>query len=101
MKPECKDDLQPERDILKFLQGRAWKINEAATSLISNLEFLRQASGLEVTPQIMKVLHSGCMYLFGRDREYRITIVVDLTKMVQILAVDPEMVSTENMSIAF
>jgi len=49
----------------------------------------------------MKVLHSGCMYLFGRDCEYRITIVVDLTKMVEILAVDPETASTENMSIAF
>ena len=41
------------------------------------------------------------MYIFGRDCEYRPIIVVDLLRMVEIMKTNPEMVSNDNMSIAF
>ena len=48
--------LLNDRDILKFLQGRDWKMPDAVNSIIQNIEWLRLASGLNITPQIIDVL---------------------------------------------
>lgn len=48
---------------------------------------------MKVTPQIVKLVQSGALYMLGRDKHYRVTIIFDLTKIIEIQAVDPEAVN--------
>lgn len=54
-----------------------------------------------MTPSVIKLIQSGALYVYGRDRHYRPIIVNDLPRMIDLAANDPEVASTESMQAAF
>ena len=63
--------------------------------------WLSEISGQNINETIVNTMQSGVMYLHGRDMQYRCTIIVDLPKVIELMATHPDMVSTENMSVLF
>ena len=48
-----------------------------------------------LTPVVLRLLHSGCFYLGGRDKYYRPTIVQDAGKIATCVKSDPDIVTSE------
>jgi len=71
-----------ERDVLKFAQGDKFNIPKAAASLIAHLKWRASLPPrIEITPLILRLIHSGCFYLHGRDKFYRPCFVQDCGKI--------------------
>ena len=86
-----------EREILKFAQGDKFNIPKASTNLVEHLKW--QASlppRIEITPIMLKLIHSGAFYLFGRDKHYRPCIIQDAGKIAELTKTDPDIVSNDN-----
>jgi hypothetical protein len=73
----------------------------AGVKLTNNFKWLEEVTGNKLTENLMNTLQSGFMYLLGRDNQYRCTVVFDLPKIIEFGVTNPQMVSTENVSLAF
>lgn len=54
-----------------------------------------------MTPATLKLIQSGVIYVFGRDKHYRTTIINDIQKMISVGAQDEDAISTENIISTF
>lgn len=50
---------------------------------------------------MIKLIQSGALYVYGRDKHYRPTIVTDLAIIVKLMVTDPEVASVKAMQDSF
>ena len=72
----------PDREILKFLNANFYDLNKAKAQLSSKFKWLSEVADVKINPQIIRLIQSGSIYIFGRDKDYKITIVLDLPKII-------------------
>ncbi len=44
----------------------------------------------------MKLIQSGCVYIFGRDKYFRPTMIIDLEIVNKMMQAQPDLVTIEN-----
>jgi len=67
-----------ERDWLKWIQASFYDADKAAEKLIKHIEWLTAIPPEpHLTTQTMRLLQSGCFYIYGRDKFYRPCFVMD------------------------
>ena len=55
----------------------------------------------KLTNYTLKLLQSGCFYIFGRDRSYRPCIIIDAVVMAKLMKEDPACVEPANFTALF
>ena len=89
-----------EREILKFAKGDKFVISKAAANLICHLKWnANLLPRIELTPSVLKLLHSGVYYLYGRDKYYRPIMIQDCGIIATLIASDPDICNADNMMI--
>ena len=103
MKEECKklnylvQEKFNDRDTLKFAAADEFDIPKAAANLIDHLKWLASfPPRIVLTPAILKLMHSGCYYIFGRDKYYRPCVIQDIERIVQVMKSDPDLITVDN-----
>ena len=67
-----------DREILKFAQAYDFNTQKAATCLQSHFVWHnRFLSNAVMTPDALRLISSGAMYIFGRDKYYRPNLIFD------------------------
>lgn len=67
-----------DREWLKFLQACKHDIKATGAKLAVHWAWVASLSPEPLlTPLALKCLQAGCIYIFGRDRFYRPTFVID------------------------
>jgi len=61
--------------------------------LKTQLEWLDKPPKVKLTPNSLKLLNSGAFYMFGRDKYYKLTIMMDIPIMIRIQAEDPDIIT--------
>ena len=104
MRDECINQDFPipanfgEREILKFAKGDKFVITKASTNLICHLKWKANLlPRIELTPSILKLLHSGVYYLYGRDKYYRPIMIQDCGIIATLCASEPDICNSDNM----
>ncbi len=82
-----------DRDLLSFLNANFYDLHKAQVQLSGHFKWLSEVAGVTITPQIIRLIQSGSMYIFGRDKDYRITLVFDLPKIIHFSKTEPELIS--------
>lgn len=70
-------------------------------ALSNHFKWLSDVAGVKITPEILAIIQSGAMYIHGRDKLYRVTIITDIPKMTKLGERNPDAISTQNMQNAF
>ena len=83
-----------ERDWLKWIQASFYDAEKAAAKLMKHVEWLNTIPPEpHLNTQTLRLLQSGCFYLFGRDKWYRPAFVMDGQVMARIAKQEPDMIS--------
>ena len=91
-----------ERDWLKWIQASFYDAEKASVKLIKHIEWLSAIPPEpHLTTMTLRLLQSGCFYLFGRDKWYRPAFVMDGQVMARIAKNDPTMISEQVFSDMF
>ena len=70
-----------DRVILKYAQAYDFNVLKAANSLRSHFDWYnRFLSNPVMTPAGLRLIQSGAIYIFGRDKFYRPNLIFDQTK---------------------
>ena len=89
-----------EREILKFAKGDKFVITKAAANLICHLKWKANfLPRIELTPSVLKLLHSGVYYLYGRDKYYRPVLLQDCGLIAEMIVSDPDVCNADNVMI--
>ena len=67
--------------MLKFYQAEHWNQAKASAKLVNHFKWLSETSQHKVTSETIKLIQAGVIYIFGRDKHYRTTIINDIQKM--------------------
>lgn len=71
-----------ERNLLKFVQANFFNIDKAGEKLFNHFNWLQTLpKEPRLSKQTIKLLQSGCFYIFGRDKYYRPCLVMDAAVM--------------------
>ena len=67
-----------ERDWLKWIQASFYEEAKAGPKVLKHIEWLQNMSPEpRLNDLTLRLLQSGCFYLFGRDKYYRPCFVMD------------------------
>lgn len=91
-----------DRNMLKFCQANFFAIDKAGEKLANHFNWLDTLpKEPRLTKNTIKLLQSGCFYIFGRDKFYRPCLVMDAAVMAQLVKSDPDCVTSENFTALF
>jgi hypothetical protein len=91
-----------DRNILKFVQANFFKIDKAGEKLFNHFNWLASLPPEpKLTNYTLKLLQSGCFYIFGRDRFFRPCLVMDAEVMARLNKEDPACVASANFTALF
>lgn len=96
--PEGFDD----RNILKFVQANFFVIEKAGEKLFNHFNWLASLPPEpKLTNHTLKLLQSGCFYIFGRDRYFRPCLIMDAVVLARLNKEDPDCVESANFTALF
>jgi hypothetical protein len=76
-----------ECKLLRYLQAARFDYEKTYQAITNYLEWETQLPPLDVMSQrVIQTIQSGAIYVFGRDRSYRPTIVYNINAMKTLLA---------------
>ena len=81
--------------LLKYGQAEAWDMKKAGGKLADSLVWLESPPKVRLTPHSIKLMQTGAFYLFGRDKYYKPTFVMDCEVMVRLLKEDPAYITLD------
>ena len=91
-----------DRNVLKFVQANFFKIDKAGEKLFKHFAWLQTLPNEpKLTNHTLKLLQSGCFYIFGRDKYYRPCLVMDAAVMHRLGKESPESVTSDNFTALF
>jgi len=86
-----------DRNVLKFVQANFFQIDKAGEKLALHFQWLESLpSEPRLDKHTIKLLQSGCFYIFGRDKFYRPCVVMDAAIMAQLVKSDPDCVTEQS-----
>jgi hypothetical protein len=91
-----------DRNLLKFIQANFFDLNKAGEKLFNHFNWLASLPPEpKLTDHTLKLLQSGCFYIFGRDRFFRPCLVMDAEVMARLTKDDPVCVESANFTALF
>lgn len=90
------------RKLLKFCQANFYNIPTAGEKLFNHFAWLQS---LPFEPRLsrdtLKLLQTGVMYIFGRDKYFRPNLIIDAVQMVNVKKKDANAITTETFTEMF
>lgn len=91
-----------DRNLLKFIQANFFNMKNAGEKLANHFNWLATLPPEPcLTNYTLKLLQTGCFYIFGRDRFFRPCLVMDAEVMARLTKEDPECVESANFTALF
>jgi hypothetical protein len=79
--------IDNERKILRYLQASKFDYQKTFDAICNFMEWEQKLPELDaISQRVMNVIQSGCIYVYGRDKYYRPTIVYNVNAMKTRLA---------------
>lgn len=89
-----------DREWLKFLQACKHDIRATGQKLSVHWRWLATLSPEPLlTPLALKCLQNGCMYIFGRDKFFRPTFIMDGANLMRMQREDPNTATVETFTV--
>ena len=88
-------DYLSDSTLLKYGQDTAWDMKKAGQILADQLIYLNTPPKVRLTPHSIKLLQTGAFYLFGRDKFYRPTLIMDLEIVARVVKTEPAIITEE------
>ena len=84
-----------ERDVLKFAQAYEFNTKKAAAALVEHLKWRASLPRNLLSNNVMRMVQSGMFYIFGRDKFYRPTMIVDYARVAEVMVNEPELLNEQ------